>query len=306
MDDEVTQRLRALFLGIAPERTKELEKLWDRYGPVVLVVPDDDLLVMEAGLYRYLRFNHRMLRMIWLLSFSAWEGYVMIHNATTTGELGDAAEQFKAALETAIAVSVAKNPLSVTLPSAVPEPGPTDVLPVGSTARAAGEIAIFAVGWAFLHEIRHLIHQQDDTAGGEAAAERHAEELSCDDYATRFLLEQVENYAKDRNEPEAKVAFKRQLGIYFALYALAVIGRGKWDASESHPAIQTRMDQALATMNAVGFSKGAAVIASASFAALNAIFKDVPSPLGAISRQAVTEKWDDSSFAYIGVKGSQP
>ncbi len=80
MASEVTEHLRALFVGVAPERTPELEEFWERFGPVVQIVPDDDqgeAPVMEAGMYRYLRFNHRILRMIWLLGFSAWEGYVL-------------------------------------------------------------------------------------------------------------------------------------------------------------------------------------------------------------------------------------
>jgi hypothetical protein len=304
MENEVTEHLRALFVGVAPERAHELEEFWGRFGPVVQIVPDDDrgeAPVMEAGMYRYLRFNHRILRMIWLLGFSAWEGYVMIHNGATTGQLGDAAERFKASLEAAIAIGKAKDPLSVGLPAGVPEPGPTEAFDIGSTLRAAGEIATFAVGWAFLHEVQHLMHQQNDTAGSEEPKDRHAEELSCDEFATRFLLERVGEYATENNASKEKVLCKRQLGIYFALYAMAVIGREKWGASATHPAIQTRIDQALRLMHETGFSKGAAVLASASFAALQAVFKNVPSPLTAIADLAASEKWTEDSFVDIGL-----
>jgi len=84
MENEITEHLRALFVGVTPERTQELEEFWGRFSPVVQIVPDDDqgeVPVMEAGMYRYLRFNHRILRMIWLLGFSAWEGRLSFANA---------------------------------------------------------------------------------------------------------------------------------------------------------------------------------------------------------------------------------
>jgi hypothetical protein len=305
MDNEVTEHLRALFLGVVPERSQELASYWEQYGPVVKVVADDeqgDAPVMEAGAYRYLHFNHRMLRVIWLLSFSAWEGYVMIHNVATTGDLGDAEERFKESLQAAIAVSKARDPLGVKLPDGIPEPGPTEKLPFGSSARAAGEIATFATGWAFLHEVKHLMHQQEGTSGGDDPAACRAEELSCDEFATRFLLERVGTYASADHVSEEKVRYKRQLGIYYALYAIAVIGREKWGETATHPAVQDRVNQALDLMSATGFSKGAAVMASASFMALQTAFKNVPSPIMAIAARATAEQWAEDSFADIGLR----
>jgi Peptidase U49 len=304
MDDEVTEQLRALLVGVAPERTEELKDFWTKYGPKVLLVADDDQgssPVMQAGLYRYLQFNHRMMRLIWLLSFSAWEGYVMIHNGATTGDLGDAAERFRESLQAAIRISKAQDPFSVSFPKGVPEPGPTEAFADGSTAKVAGEIATFAAGWAFLHEMRHLMHQQDDTSGSEDQQDRHVEELSCDAFATRFLLEQVGAYATAHHVSAEKVHCKRQLGIYFALYAIAVISREKWGPTATHPAIQDRVDQTIAIMNEIGFSKGAAVLASASFAALQAVLNNVPSPIMAIAAQAAAEQWSQDSFTDIGI-----
>jgi len=41
---------------------------------------------------------------------------------------------------------------------------------------------------------------------------------------------------------------KRQLGIYFALFAMTLTARDRWEASRSHPAVQTRIDAARALM----------------------------------------------------------
>jgi hypothetical protein len=36
---------------------------------------------------------------------------------------------------------------------------------------------------------------------------------------------------------------KRQIGVYFALFAMALICAGRWAESETHPALQTRIDE---------------------------------------------------------------
>src|SRR5437588_9326728 len=79
------------------------------------------------------------------------------------------------------------------LPVGVPEPGVLPDVAISAEARAAAELAIFAVGWVFLHEIRHLKHQQEGTAvppDGEPAKQQ-AQEASCDEFATRFILSDV-------------------------------------------------------------------------------------------------------------------
>jgi hypothetical protein len=67
-----------------------------------------------------------------------------------------------------------------------------------SPAINAEELATIAAGWALLHEVRHL-QQQEGTSADPFKADptrRRAEELSCDDFATRFLLMDVESYAR--------------------------------------------------------------------------------------------------------------
>ena len=39
---------------------------------------DGERLVMEAGMYRFVRFNHRVVRAFWIAGFAAWEAYRVV------------------------------------------------------------------------------------------------------------------------------------------------------------------------------------------------------------------------------------
>ena len=77
-DDEVQEAIRNLFVGCVPERKTELENYWNNLSPVFQIVPDvheNERLILEAGAYRYVRFNRRVVRAFWIGAFTAWEGY---------------------------------------------------------------------------------------------------------------------------------------------------------------------------------------------------------------------------------------
>ncbi|MDB5411529.1 MAG: hypothetical protein JWL84_6441 [Rhodospirillales bacterium] len=69
---------------------------------------------------------------------------------------------------------------------------------------------------------------------------------------------------------------KRELGIYFALFAMTLTARGRWGASRSHPAVQTRIDAVRALMGRRR-DEVAEAIATVAFATLPALMPGVPS-----------------------------
>jgi hypothetical protein len=288
--------VRDLFVGVVPERADELNEMWNTYGPRFELLEDsgpDGTLVMEAGAYCLIRFNHRILRVFWLSCFAAWEGYNAIHKASNT-ETGTAdLNRFHDILRCIDLIRHAAAAEDIPLPDNIPEPGILVETDQDKEARAAGEFAIFAVGWAFLHEIRHLMHQQEgtSTASSTDAEERRREEFSCDDFAARFLLEKAGKYAASQNVSKSAVLFKRQIGIHFALFALAILGRDKWGDSEFHPATQRRIDNVLNVLEEAGFSKGAAIISITAFLALRWTYPDAPTSLDAVNKKATKEQW---------------
>ncbi|HVN92915.1 MAG TPA: phage exclusion protein Lit family protein, partial [Terracidiphilus sp.] len=162
----------------------------------------------------------------------------------------------------------------------VPEPGmPRDSQPVEQTAVA--DLAHFAVGWALLHEIRHLKHQQEGTAApfdGERQ-KRHEDELSCDKYATQFFLSQVGAFAQAEGVEERLVCMKRGIGIYFALFSLTLISKeNTWKESDTHPA-ESRIRAVRRIMGHDGRNGVLAeAIGYAAFAALRFLWPDAPCP----------------------------
>ena len=170
-------------------------------------------------------------------------------------------------------------PEGVVFPDRIPEPGILIDKSSDAETRAAGELAIFAVGWVLLHEVRHLQHQQDGTsAAADAKSEdQHLEELSCDAFATSFLLDTVDTYAKEHNNPPDLVRRKRQLGIYFALFAMTLMSKDKWEKSKSHPSLQERIDAVVQACHGDG-SDVAKVIALLAFLSLRQLWPNAPGP----------------------------
>jgi hypothetical protein len=288
--------VRGLLVGVVPERTDELTEMWNTYGPQFEVLEDsgpDGTFVMDAGAYCRIRFNHRILRVFWLSCFAAWEGYNAIHKASNT-ETGTAdLKRFQDILRCIDLIRHSAGAEDIPLPDNIPEPGILIDAAQDKEVRAPGELAIFSVGWAFLHEIRHLMHQQEgtSTAYSSDAEDRRREEFSCDDFATRFLLEKAGKFAETQNASKSAVVFKRQIGIHFALFALAILGRDKWGDSEFHPATQRRIDNVLKVLEETGFSKGAAIISIAAFLALRWTYPDAPTSLDAVNIKATKEQW---------------
>lgn len=127
--------------------------------------------------------------------------------------------------------------------------------------------------------MRHLKHQQDGDAVDsyeEDPTQRRNEELSCDAFATKFLLDQLGAYAQRENVSPNLVRRKRELGIYFALFAMTLMARDKWGASQTHLSIQARVDAVHALMGSQR-DEVAEVIASVAFATLHELMPGSPS-----------------------------
>ena len=276
-DEQVRTAARNVLLGSAPEREAELTKLWEELEPRFQLTADThegERLVMEAGMYRYVRFNHRIVRAFWIAAFAAWEGYRVVAEANDL-EVVDLS-RLKELIYAFDLVLASDAPDLEALPSGVPEPGHYD--DADPKLRAPGELATLAVGWALLHEVRHLRHQREGDAADpydDDPTQRRNEELSCDRFATQFLLDQLDTYAKQESVSPILVRRKRELGIYFALFAMTMMVRDNWGASKSHPSIQVRID-AVRTLMGHQRDEVAEAIASVAFATLHALMPGAP------------------------------
>lgn len=244
-DAAVQDAVRNAFEGAAPERSAETRDLWATYQLRFNVLPDegpDGAMVMDAGQYKDIRFNHRVMRAFWLASFAAYSAYREVADSLVQQRLRDLRE-VNAILQ-CIAEMIASKSVDVApLPFGIPEPGTFPDKEKNPEYRACAELAVIAVSWALLHEVRHIQHQQLGTASAEMEGEaaRH-EEIDCDRYATKFLTDTIDEYARLKNVSAASVALKRMMAIYFAMFAMVVIMKDRWDGAESHPSMQERID----------------------------------------------------------------
>lgn len=272
-DAVVQDAVSKMFVGVAPERETELQEIWATNDLRFNVLPDngrDGKFVFDAGLFKEIRFNHRAMRAFWVASFAAWEGYVCAYEERTD------LSRFQALVDCVDEIINNADPESIPLPAGIPPVGMLDGLPVEQKAPA--DLSVFAAGWAFLHEVRHIKHQRQGTSSALHAppAEQHDEELSCDEFATRFLLEHVGDYVAQAGVDPEKVMQKRQAGIYVALFAMALITLGHWSASSTHPSMQDRINRVVAVMEPLPLSLGAAAIAMGAFSTLGRLYADAP------------------------------
>lgn len=281
-DDKMVQEAaKQLFFGSAPERAADLSLMWLELEPVFQLAPDEhqgDRIIFDAGLYRFVRFNHRVLRAFWIAGYAAWEGYRLIAQSYDRDRLDKS--RFAGLVKAFEQVIERDDPALAPLPLGVAEPGQYPDLHNDPEGRAAAELSTIAVSWAFLHELRHIRHQREGTGANPFDEDRNAryqEEFSCDDFATRFLLEQADVYAASRQVDVEQVRRKRQLGIYFGLFAVTLLARNKWEASDSHPSVQERID-AVRTLMETTKSDLAAGIAHTAFAVLAQLWPGAPNP----------------------------
>lgn len=276
-DEAVQFAVKNMFLGAAPEREKELVQLWDQNQLRFNLLPDDGRdgqFVMDAGAYRDVRFNHRALRAFWVATFAAWEGYRACSESSTD------LTSFASLLNCVSEIMNSDDPTMIPLPPGVPEPGSFVDAAINPQARAAAELAVFATGWALLHEVRHVQHQRSGSSAAHDSSteDKHTEELSCDEFATKFILDCVPIYARDNNVSVLQVGQKRQAGVHFGLFALTIIGRDCWSGSDSHPSIQDRIDHAWRQMNSQDLNLIAALLSVGAFHSLKQIWPDAPCP----------------------------
>lgn len=279
-DDEVQGAARNLFEGAVPERKDDLTEFWTKYRPRFSILEDvgpEGRFVLDSGAYRDVRFNHRAMRAFWLGSFIAWEGYRAVAEGVVAGSFDlsrfcEMAECFERMLTEE---DSAANPL----PDGIPEPGTYLDASQYPQLRTASELATIAAGWALLHEVCHLRHQQEGTGAALAdPPERwREEELSCDNFATKFLLDKISEYAAAESVSGEQVRLKREIGIYFAMFVMTLISAGRWDETSTHPAMERRISEVMRQMGANG-ARPADAIAHMAFVALWSVRPDAPGP----------------------------
>lgn len=289
-EEQIQEAAKTLFIGAAPERSDALDELWSGnnlkftlLSNLVSVRADGQLIeekfIIRGGTYREVQFNHRAMRAFWVASFAAWEGmsvYLCSLGMRRVEEQN--LDRFRDLLYAVHSIIDERDPTIIPLPQGVPNPGQFTQDP---ETRAPGELAVFAVAWALLHEIRHIKHQREGTSTTYSPAEeQRQEEFFCDEFAVKYLLGNIKTYSDCYNESQLRVTRKRRIGLHFALFALTVLAYElpqKWGESGSHPSIQSRIDKMWDLIQDGEFDL-AALYSLASFRSLQLVWPDAPCP----------------------------
>lgn len=222
--------IQMLMKGAVPERSNEIDALWGRYHPQVVVVGNRSGITLNATQER-IEFDPKTVDVFWLIGFSGWRAiecyspHVILSAACgrtlqelfgDDGELPEVERAYKERLATARNLIEQRDGDAAPWPDDLPRPvSDRDALD-GDQHRTAFDLVLIALAFAFFHEFRHVMLGFDKARPGE----RREEELQCDVWAREFMTAKLEAYARDHKHDYHEVLRKRSMGLALAALIL--------------------------------------------------------------------------------------
>lgn len=222
-----------LLRGAVPERADEISALWRQYGHAVEVAPDTKGITMNADATR-IRFDTKTIDFFWLLGFSAWRAIEVYSPALVTmswtgmpldqalnidAERGQFEFDYKQRIASAQSLVAAERTADISWPSDVPQPTADRDGLCDSQHKAVYDLVALALGFALLHEFRHVMYCADSSAPSTLPEE----EIACDVWARDFMMSGLASYAKEHGHDYVQVQQKRAMGIAFAAVIIHVM-----------------------------------------------------------------------------------
>lgn len=244
-ESKVRSAVRRVVLASAPERTKDIERIWDDYSPYFHLSEDKPGFNLEAGPFGIVLFTSRTTDYMWLLGNAAqiaFQEYCAIPYLSALLKQFDSAlldrvehSRYGAIAEKISVLASTETVSDFAWPKEIMHPRdgkPKDIIGV-----MGYDLLCIAAAYCFLHEVQHIVFVKD----GEDY-DPHDEELKCDSFARGILLDQVAEYARDSGYPEKVVLEKRAISIALASYFLiAITPQSAWGDTRSHPSIYKRI-----------------------------------------------------------------
>jgi Peptidase U49 len=220
----------ALMRGVTPERDAEIVTLWERYNPRVCLVKDEARITLNANKDR-IAYSYKTMEVFWLIGFAAWKAIecyspcvvVSALNGRPVSEtlnaddgIDDVELSYRERLAAARALIDAPTTESVPWPTDIPRPTIATSAFADPQFQAAFDLTCISAAFAFFHEFKHVMLEQD----GERHADLREEELACDVWARQFMTARLSVYADDNGHPFYKVLEKRAMGLALAALIL--------------------------------------------------------------------------------------
>lgn len=222
--------IQLLMKGATPERASDIDILWSRYHPQVVVVENRPGITLEATRER-IEFDPKLVDVFWLIGFSGWraiECYVphvilsvacgrTLHELFEGDrELPEVERAYKERLATAHNLIEQRDADAAPWPDDIPRPvSDRDALD-GDQHKTTFDLILIALAFAFFHEFRHVMLDFDRAR----PSERREEELQCDVWAREFMTAKLEGYARGHSHDYHEVLRKRSMGLALAALIL--------------------------------------------------------------------------------------
>ncbi|MGV2978324.1 hypothetical protein AB1P65_22965 [Roseibium alexandrii] len=220
--------IQALMKDATPERSDEIDALWVKYHPKVVVADDGPSITLDATKER-IKFSPKTMELFWLIGFSGWRAiecyspHVVLSEPcriTLTdlfdddSDLPEVERAYKERLTAARRLIVERDVAAAPWPDDLPRPSTERNAIADPQYQAAYDLTVLATAFAFFHEFRHVMLDFDD----ERPKDRKEEELQADVWAREFMTAKLDDYAKVHCHDYLEVLRKRSMG--FALAAL--------------------------------------------------------------------------------------
>ena len=241
-----------LIKGATPERQEELEQLWDSYRPNFRYLDDSPGFTLEV------RFDHvvttqRTVDQLWFASSVCIQSAKVFYSHLVTTKAGEVPLNPQALADdvdyTQEVEALAKLWQQFRELGRAALPGdfcwPNDIVPLpqperpldNREAQAIFDIVGLALSFWFLHEVRHLRFDAEETRPTDPAEE----EVICDTYAWEFMLRDIAAYHELSKEPIDKVQSKRRLGVAVGLATVLAVTAVAAQTNGTHPPSSERL-----------------------------------------------------------------
>ena len=245
-----------LMKEAVPERAKEIDDLWKKYSPEVVLVENVCRVTLNATRDR-IAFDTKTMQIFWLIGFSGWKAiecysphiiWSAKSNQTVTAlikddaNLDDVERAYKERRASAQDLIDAKDPSLIPWPPDIPEPSESRDAFTDPQDKSAFDITCLALAFAFFHEFRHVMLDIDNVRHGDA----REEELDCDVWARNFMTAKIADYARDNGHDFNEILRKRSMGFALAALILHEI-TPSWDhgGNQQYFSVATRLEAIL-------------------------------------------------------------
>ncbi|MEI2795462.1 hypothetical protein V8246_07260 [Pseudoxanthomonas sp. F11] len=240
---DLTDEFIKLFRAAAPERSQELDTLLEGVSNLVLRGGDQVGFVMESNSW-FIRFSQRSLEAVWVLATSGAQAVELYSGAIWAAQVGmldlselESADPSEATYVKALRSNVNNAIDCLNSPDAL-HCKPIRPLNSGNLFEVLADDCVqLAVAFVFLHELKHRIKDQEETA--------ELEERRADEFALDWLLGAARTYAKESGHEVGKVVAKRGMGIALAMFVIASLSPLKGSTGDPHPSPLDRLRRLL-------------------------------------------------------------